>query len=133
MRRLLAAFSAAAIAATVATATAVAAPPPQASPGLSHQPVCPGAAAPGTARCHADVVTDAQGHPFVTPAPAGYGPADLQSAYNVAGVSPATTQTVAIVDAYNDPTAVADVSVYRNQFALGGCVTVAATGCTFTM
>jgi subtilase family serine protease len=107
-------------------------PNQNATTGQNHRPVCPGPAAADTARCHAEVATDSQGRPLVTPAPAGYGPADLQSAYNVAGVNPPTTQTVAIVDAYNDPTAVADISTYRNQFGLGGCVTVAVIGCTFT-
>jgi subtilase family serine protease len=56
--------------------------------------------------------------------PAGYGPADIRSAYNLTGSS---TATVAIVDAYNDPTAETDLTTYRNQFGLSPCTT--ANGC----
>lgn len=64
--------------------------------------------------------------PFV---PAGYGPAELRSAYGLAAASEAdgSTQTVAIVDAYDDPSAEADLNVYRKQFNLGECT--AADGC----
>jgi N-acetylneuraminic acid mutarotase len=58
--------------------------------------------------------------------PAGYGPADLQSAYNL----PATGgggRTIAIVDAMDDPNAEADLAVYRAQYGLPPCTT--ANGC----
>jgi len=87
--------------------------------------VCPGPALDGTARCHARVQTDAQGNPYTTPAPVGWTPADLQSAYNLA--SGGIGQTVAIVAAYDDPTAEADLGVYRSQFGLPPCTT--ANGC----
>ena len=51
--------------------------------------------------------------------PAGYHPADLQSAYNVP--SSTATPTVAIVDAYNDPYAASDLATYRAQFGLPAC------------
>src|SRR2546423_62509 len=50
--------------------------------GLSHRPVC-GAVPKRFARCHSDVVTDAGGKPLATSGPSGYGPADLQSAYDI--------------------------------------------------
>ena len=58
----------------------------------------------------------------------------MQAAYalSTASSSAGSGQTVAIVDAYDDPNAVSDVSVYRNTYGLGGCVVVAATGCNFT-
>lgn len=61
--------------------------------------------------------------------PSGYGPADLQSAYNLAAASSANGagQTIAIVDAYNDPTAENDLGVYRSQYGLPACTT--ANGC----
>jgi subtilase family serine protease len=59
-------------------------------------------------------------------APSGYGPSQLQSAYKLAGTS-ASGRTVAIVDAYDDPTAEADLAVYRSQFGLPACTT--ANGC----
>ncbi|MBV9486607.1 MAG: hypothetical protein JO246_11165 [Frankiaceae bacterium] len=58
--------------------------------------------------------------------PSGYGPADLASAYNLPTTNGAG-QTVAIVDAYNDPTAEADLGVYRAQYGLPACTT--ANGC----
>jgi subtilase family serine protease len=59
--------------------------------------------------------------------PSGYGPADLQSAYKLPSSTAGAGQTVAIVDAYNDPTAEADLGVYRAQYGLSACTT--ANGC----
>src|SRR4051794_26698502 len=54
-------------------------------------------------------------------APSGYGPAGIRSAYKLTTTS---TRTVAIVDAYDDPTAEADLAVYRSQFTgLSACTT----------
>lgn len=91
---------------------------------FEHARVCPGAAV-GTARCHSWVRVDGTGAPMITSGPSGYGPADLQSAYAVAGLS--STGTIAIVDAYNDPNAEADLGVYRSQYGLPACTT--ANGC----
>lgn len=60
----------------------------------------------------------------------GYRPADLQSAYGLTAASRhrGRGETVAIVDAYHDPTAAADLAVYRKRWGLppcgGGCLTV---------
>ena len=56
-----------------------------------------------------------------------YGPADLQSAYELAAAArdKGKGETVAIVDAYDDPTAAADLAVYRKQWGLPAC----AAGC----
>jgi subtilase family serine protease len=88
--------------------------------------VC-GAEPAGAARCHARVVTDAKGDPAVTPAPNGYGPADLQAAYSLPSATAGTGQTVAIVDAYDAPTAEADLGTYRSTYGLSACTT--ANGC----
>ncbi len=48
----------------------------------------------------------------------GYGPSDIRSAYNLTGSS---TATVAIVDAYDDPTAESDLAVYRSRYGLPRC------------
>ncbi len=60
---------------------------------------------------------------------AGFYPCDLQSAYNLASSSASGggTQTVAIVDAYDDPTAESDLAVYRSAFGLAPCTS--ANGC----
>lgn len=57
--------------------------------------------------------------------PAGYGPSDIQSAYDLPGA--AGSPTVAIVDAYDDPNAESDLAVYRAQYGLAPCTT--ANGC----
>jgi subtilase family serine protease len=63
-------------------------------------------------------------------APQGYGPAQLRVAYGLgalAGTNPTTTQTNAIVDAYNDPNLASDLAAYRSYFGLSACPT--ASGC----
>jgi subtilase family serine protease len=108
-----------------AAGTAVAAPGPGHS-GASHKRVC-GAVTGHFARCNSDVVTDKSGAPLVTSAPAGYGPADLRSAYNLVSQSASggVGQTIAIVDAYDDPNAAADLAAYRAQYGIPAC----GTGC----
>ena len=63
------------------------------------------------------------------PAFPGYFPAELQSAYGLAEASAqkGAGQTVAIVDAYDDPNAEADLAAYRSRFGLPECTT--ANGC----
>ena len=55
----------------------------------------------------------------------GYGPSDLQGAYDVttASENDGSGSTVAIVDAYNDPTAEADLATYRSAAGLPPCTT----------
>ena len=84
-----------------------------------HVAVCVRGNPNGTARCHAHVVTDARGNPMngkLNPdagTPSGYGPSDLQAAYNIpAGGS---TTTIAIVDAYGYTNAESDLATYRAQ------------------
>jgi hypothetical protein len=80
---------------------------------------------PGQATCFAIRRTDVKatkGVRAATDTPAGFGPADLLSAYNLP-TDGGAGQTVAIVDAYDDPTAEADLAVYREQFGLPACTT----------
>jgi subtilase family serine protease len=77
------------------------------------------------AACNAWVRTDTGAAPAAT-TPSGYGPADLQSAYNLAAASAnnGAGTTIGIVDAFDDPTAFNDVNTYRAQFgepALASC------------
>jgi subtilase family serine protease len=80
----------------------------------------------GSARCHSWVRVDGAGKPIANVTPSGYGPADLRSAYALTS-SGSSAQTIAIVDAYDDPNAEADLGVYRAQFGLPACTT--ANGC----
>ncbi|MCX4530836.1 carboxypeptidase regulatory-like domain-containing protein [Streptomyces sp. NBC_00841] len=59
--------------------------------------------------------------------PAGFGPAALQSAYNLPSSSGGAGQTVAIVDAFDNPNAEAELAVYRQQYGIPPCTT--ANGC----
>jgi subtilase family serine protease len=58
---------------------------------------------------------------------AGYTPCDLSSAYALTSLTGGSGQTVAIVDAYDDPHAEADLAVYRAAYGLPACTT--ANGC----
>jgi subtilase family serine protease len=118
-----------AAAALVAGVTTAASAAPSAQ-GVAHanKRVCAAPTRAGVASCHARVVVDANGKPVVSPAattPSGLWPADLVSAYKVP--ASATTATIAIVDAYNDPTAESDLATYRAQFGLAPCTR--ANGC----
>jgi subtilase family serine protease len=60
-------------------------------------------------------------HPNATPSyEKGYTPSDLQSAYNLTtnATSGGSGKTIAIVDAYDNPNALQDLNVYRQQFDL---------------
>jgi ricin-type beta-trefoil lectin protein/IPT/TIG domain-containing protein len=85
--------------------------------------------APGYAACLALFRTNVPAHkganPFVTPA--GYGPAQLQTAYSLPSSTAGSGATVALVDAYDDPNAESDLAVYRSQYGLPACTT--ANGC----
>jgi len=89
--------------------------------------VCPGPPL-GSAHCYALVVTDAHGNPDATASPTGLSPATIKSAYGFSTSSTAGAgQTIAIVDAYDDPTAESDLVVFSAQFGLSACTT--ANGC----
>ncbi len=57
----------------------------------------------------------------------GYTAQDLQSAYSLPSSSAGTGQTVAVVDAFNDPNAASDLNVYRTAYGLPACTV--SSGC----
>jgi hypothetical protein len=63
--------------------------------------------------------------PAASPAasPEGYGPSQLQSAYSLAAAAAGSGsgETIYLVDAYDYPTAQADLNTYRSQFGLPAC------------
>jgi hypothetical protein len=63
--------------------------------------------------------------PHAIPAGVGYGPSQLQSAYNLPSSTAGSGQTVAIIDAFDYPTAAADLATYRSAAGLPAC----GTGC----
>ncbi len=92
------------------------------------------AAKKGFAACDAIVVGSAKSAAVVAAGvkpdastPSGFFPADLRTAYSLPSTTAGSGQTVAIVDAYDDPNAEADLGVYRAQFGIPACTT--ANGC----
>jgi subtilase family serine protease len=80
---------------------------------------------PGKKKCF--VIKNTAAHPTAQtvgpnaiPAGNGYGPSQFQAAYNLTAASAAdgAGTTVAVVDAYNDPTAAADLATYRSAAGL---------------
>ena len=93
--------------------------------GHRHARVC-GAAAPHRAACHAIIDLEVTGAlSSSTATPSGYGPGDLQSAYKLPSGTAGGGRTVAIVDAYDLPSAQSDLNTYRAQYGLPAC----ASGC----
>jgi subtilase family serine protease len=78
--------------------------------------------------CDAKVIADGAGAPQATTTPTGLTPTQLQRAYGLAGAAAQpSTQTVAIVVAFDDPTAEADLATASTAFGLPACTT--ANGC----
>jgi hypothetical protein len=96
---------------------------PAAAAGPTVQQLC-GTPAPGQAGCLAERLMPGTAAPMAaTAAPAtlaGLGPADLADAYQL-DTSKGYGQTVAVVDAYDDPTAATDLAAYRSQYGLPAC------------
>ena len=103
------------------TGTVAAASGPDAGNTIGAKAVC-GLVPIGDARCIAWAT------PNASSSPVGLSPVTMKAAYgfstsNTAGAG----KTIGIVDAYNDPTAANDLSVFSSQFGLPACTT--ANGC----
>ena len=84
--------------------------------------VCPGPSGPNAANCHARVI------PFASKTPVGLTPAQMKAAYGFSTSSTAGAgMTIAIVDAYDLPSAEKDLNVFSSTFGLPACTT--ANGC----
>jgi subtilase family serine protease len=83
----------------------------------------------GAFRCMSALRVDLPVVPNATAAHGGYGPADLRAAYKLASaaVTNGKGQTVALVDAYDDPTIESDLNTYRAYYGIPPCTT--ANGC----
>jgi subtilase family serine protease len=89
--------------------------------------VCPGPTF-ASARCHAWVTTDSRGNPLASTSPYGLSPQTIKSVYRFPTSSTAGAgKTIAIVDAFDDPTAENDLNVFSSQYGLPACTT--ANGC----
>jgi len=106
---------------------AVAAPSPAAATTTTNVPVCKRAPS-GRVGCFAIRVDRwSDGRVRHGSSPTGYTPTDLRSAYALPPAPAGRGRTVAVVDAYDDPRAEADLATYRSQFGLPACT--ARTGC----
>lgn len=87
--------------------------------------LCPVATRPGEMECFALERVDLRSGFNPATTPAGYGPADIQSAYNIpSGGTPVSSKTiVAIVDAFGYKQASSDLAKYRTKFGLPACTT----------
>jgi hypothetical protein len=63
--------------------------------------------------------------PDAAPSGDGYGPSSLQSAYALPSSTAGSGETVAVVDAFDDPDAASDLATYRSDWGLPAC----GTGC----
>lgn len=109
------------LAAAMTGATASAAPATQ----VTVQRACSAPAA-GYAACFAMVDSDAKGRPLSRSAAAAadlhpFLAADLQDAYDLPSDLLGARQTIAIVDAFDDPNAESDLAVYRKANGLPAC------------
>jgi subtilase family serine protease len=120
------------VASPAVSASAVA---PAAAPVVHHKTarLCSTVNKAGQAACYAIRQTDTVQPPGVSvnavspnATPAGYGPSTLVAAYKL-DQSKGGGQTVAVVDAYDDPNAESDLAAYRTQYGLPSCTT--ANGC----
>jgi subtilase family serine protease len=80
----------------------------------------------GAYRCHAKIRVDDRGDAVKETAPSGLAPADLRSAYSLPS-SGGHGKIVAVVDAFDNPSAESELATYRSQFGLPPCTS--ASGC----
>jgi subtilase family serine protease len=114
------------LAGTPAVALAAATTPATSASGSSGWMfACGKSFVPGKKHCL--VIKNTAGHPTAQtvrpgaiPSGNGYGPSQLQSAYNLTAASAAdgSGTTVAVVDAYDNPTAASDLATYRSAAGL---------------
>ena len=129
--------SASAATSAAATGPAATALPADPAGAADYEALCPPLPAP-YASCASLRRTDVAAVPAPQPGiaqqgvaraaivPLGYAPSDLRSAYGLPA-SGGQGRTVAVVDAYDNPSVAADLAVYRSQFGLPACTQ--ASGC----
>jgi subtilase family serine protease len=121
----IAALAAGLLAATPVTALAATSPAATTGPAAHFKYSCGDNFSSGAKHCF--VIKNTAAHPTAKtvqpnaiPSGNGYGPAQFQAAYGLTAASAAdgAGQTVAVVDAYNDPTAASDLAAYRSAAGL---------------
>lgn len=102
---------------------------------IAHKRVCD-VATGDSAACNAQVVMDASGRAKANAVPSAYGPSQLLGAYNLASSSSLNPgPIIAIVDAYDDPNIVKDLSTYSSMYGIpqlptcSGSITTSGSAC----
>jgi hypothetical protein len=106
---------------------------PAPAPANTHdyKRACPVATRPGRMACGVLILMGVKQQaqaalgPDAAPTGVGFGPASLQSAYKLPSSTAGSGQTVAVVDAMDDPNAASDLATYRSDWGLPAC----GTGC----
>jgi Ricin-type beta-trefoil lectin domain/Putative Ig domain/Subtilase family len=124
--RRFAAVLAAAVAAVAASVAAAGTSAAHVRSQVAFKHAC-GVPARGQARCGALIRTGPETAGFRAASIGGYRPSDLRAAYGLPSASRGKGQTLAIIDAYDDPTAESDLATYRSTFGLPACTT--SNGC----
>jgi subtilase family serine protease len=100
----------------------------------AHDAGCAAAAQPGKARCDLKVLRAPAAAPRAgttcqVDEAAGYSPCNIQNAYKLTTLAKNNGghETVAVVDAYDDPNAAGDLAIYRSAEGLPACTS--ASGC----
>jgi len=66
--------------------------------------------------------------PFDTPSITGYTPAQMKGAYGISSITnKGAGQTIALIDAYNNPDAASDLNTFDKEYSLPACTTT--NGC----
>jgi subtilase family serine protease len=102
--------------------------------GLDYSRACPVVRGPGVMACMALIRSDVKHFSAASlrgkaPTGDGYGPSSFQSAYKLPSSTAGKGQSVAVVDAYNDPDAVSDLATYRSAWSEAACNTSTKAGC----
>ena len=109
-------------------------------PNHNYKHICDRTKVRGMNHCDSDIITDTNGKSLVianslispqTLQSAPYGPAQFRGAYGVSGTT-SITRTVAIVDAYNDPTVLSDLNTYSSAFSIPTISSCAVSGGTYS-
>jgi len=121
------------VAGSTAMASAAAAPAAQHT-GPDYHRACAATHSTTIASCMALIRNDVAQHPaafFHDAAPTGdgYGPSSFQSAYNLPSSTAGAGQTVAVIEAYNDPDAASNLATYRSSWGEPACNTTTEAGC----
>jgi subtilase family serine protease len=134
-RGLRAAFAAAATLAVVAgSATAATAAQASTRPAPDYHRACAATQSTVYASCMALIRNGIVQHDtafFRDKAPTGdgYGPSNFQTAYNLPSSSAGTGETVAVIEAFNDPNVKSDLATYRKAWGEPACNSSTGAGC----